>query len=98
MFINNTSCHYIYRFKNKIDFIFIDGDHSYEGIQKDWELYSNKIILGGYIGLHDTTVPSFDESRASLGSIAFFKDVVLHDTRFNLVENVDSLNILERKS
>ena len=38
----------------KIDFLFIDGDHSYEGVKKDFELYSKIISDNGIIVLHDT--------------------------------------------
>ncbi|WP_276480584.1 class I SAM-dependent methyltransferase [Paraflavitalea pollutisoli] len=80
------------------DFIFIDGDHSYDGIKKDWEQYSLKVRPGGIIALHDTTVPEFDPGRVALGSIAFFKDVIVHDKSFEKVETIDSLNIMRRIS
>jgi hypothetical protein len=38
----------------KIDFLFIDGDHSYEGVKKDFELYSNILSDNGIIIIHDT--------------------------------------------
>jgi hypothetical protein len=38
----------------KIDFLFIDGDHSYEGVKKDFDLYSKIISDNGTIVLHDT--------------------------------------------
>jgi predicted O-methyltransferase YrrM len=38
---------------NKLDFIFIDGDHSYEAVKKDFELYSQFIGKGGVIAFHD---------------------------------------------
>jgi glycosyltransferase involved in cell wall biosynthesis len=34
-----------------IDFLFIDGDHSYEGVKKDFELYSP--LVDGVIAFHD---------------------------------------------
>lgn len=34
-----------------IDFLFIDGDHSYEGVKKDFELYSP--LVDGLIVFHD---------------------------------------------
>ena len=37
-----------------IDFLHIDGDHTYEGVKLDWELYSPKVRPGGYITVHDT--------------------------------------------
>lgn len=37
----------------KIDFLFIDGDHTYEGVKRDFELYFGLVKTGGFIGLHD---------------------------------------------
>lgn len=38
---------------DKLDFLFIDGDHSYEGVKKDFDFYSQFVKQGGYIGFHD---------------------------------------------
>lgn len=37
----------------KIDFLFIDGDHSYEGVKLDFEQYSELVADDGLIALHD---------------------------------------------
>jgi predicted O-methyltransferase YrrM len=37
----------------KIDFLFIDGDHTYDGVRKDFENYSLLVRKGGMIALHD---------------------------------------------
>lgn len=37
----------------KFDFIFIDGDHTYEGVSNDFNLYRNLLSERGYIGFHD---------------------------------------------
>ncbi len=36
-----------------IDFLFIDGDHTYEGVKKDFEMYSPLVKEGGVIAFHD---------------------------------------------
>ena len=36
-----------------LDFLFIDGDHTYEGVKKDFEMYSPLVRPGGWIGFHD---------------------------------------------
>jgi hypothetical protein len=38
----------------KIDVLFIDGDHSYEGVKLDFELYSKLLNDKGVIFIHDT--------------------------------------------
>lgn len=81
-----------------LDFIFIDGDHSYKGIEQDWNIYSAKLKPGGIMALHDTSVPMFDPQRASLGSIAFYNDVISKDARFSHLERIDSLNVLQRNA
>ncbi len=37
----------------QFDFIFIDGDHTYEGVSKDFELYKHLLSPRGYIAFHD---------------------------------------------
>lgn len=37
----------------QIDFLFIDGDHTYEGVKKDFEMYSPLVRKGGIIAFHD---------------------------------------------
>ena len=43
-----------------VDFLFIDGDHSYEGVKGDFETYSPLVRSGGLIALHDI-VPGPEE-------------------------------------
>jgi hypothetical protein len=37
----------------EIDFLFIDGDHTYEGVKKDFKMYSPLVKNGGVIAFHD---------------------------------------------
>lgn len=57
-FIKETSENAFYNFfirqDLKIDLLFIDGDHSYEGVKKDFELYSTILSDNGIIIIHDT--------------------------------------------
>lgn len=57
-FIKETSENAYYNFfvleDIKIDILFIDGDHSYEGVKKDFDLYSKILTSSGIIILHDT--------------------------------------------
>ena len=57
-FIKSTSVDAYYNFFVKqdiqIDFLFIDGDHSYEGVRTDFELYSKLLSDKGIIAIHDT--------------------------------------------
>jgi cephalosporin hydroxylase len=39
--------------EQKLDFLFIDGDHTYEGVKHDFEMYSSFVKKGGYIAFHD---------------------------------------------
>ncbi len=37
----------------KLDFLFLDGDHTYAGVKQDFEMYSPFVKNGGLIGFHD---------------------------------------------
>lgn len=76
-----------------IDFLFIDGDHSWSGLERDWRDWTKHVAGGGIVALHDSrSMPG----RADLDSVRFTSDVVLHDSRFAAVDAVDSLTVLER--
>jgi cephalosporin hydroxylase len=51
----------------KVDLLFIDGDHSYEGVKQDWEMYSPLVGQGGLIIFHDivehTKIPECQVDR-----------------------------------
>jgi predicted O-methyltransferase YrrM len=38
---------------HELDFLFIDGDHSYEGVREDFMMYSPLVREGGLIAFHD---------------------------------------------
>ena len=45
---------YFVRQDIKIDYLHIDGDHSYNGVKKDFDLYSTIMSENGIITIHDT--------------------------------------------
>lgn len=63
---------------NKVDFLFIDGDHSYEGVKSDYNMYSKYVKESGVIGFHD--VAGFQEQE----SVKRFWDEIKND--FNYME------------
>ena len=65
----------------ELDLLFIDGDHSYEGVRKDYELYTPLVRKGGLIVFHDIVpcppkrrcgVPQFWQEMKQLGQVTEF--------------------------
>jgi len=76
-----------------IDFLFVDGDHSWAGIDRDWRGWSRHVVPGGAVALHDSrSVPG----RPDLDSVRYTREVILVDPRFRLMDTVESLTVLER--
>jgi predicted O-methyltransferase YrrM len=40
----------------QLDYLFIDGDHHYEGVKRDFEMYAPLVRTGGLIAFHDVAV------------------------------------------
>lgn len=38
---------------DKIDFLYIDGDHTYGGVRQDFEMYASLVRPGGVVAFHD---------------------------------------------
>jgi hypothetical protein len=78
------------------DFIFMDGDHSWEGISRDWTEWSPRVSHQGWMVVRDTCRTDPVES-AHLDSYRFYEEIICKDPGFELVEQVDSLTVLRRR-
>lgn len=61
-----------------IDLLFIDGDHSYQGVKSDWDLFSPHMAPFGVVVFHDTTWAINDfpfEVREDLGVSRFLEEL-----------------------
>jgi len=43
----------------QFDVLFVDGDHSYEGVAADFEMYAPLVRAGGIVGFHDIVPDAF---------------------------------------
>jgi predicted O-methyltransferase YrrM len=65
--------------KQNLDFLFIDGDHTYKGVKEDFEMYSPLVRKGGVIAFHDITKhPSKTECKVNE-----FWDEIKKNYKFN---------------
>jgi len=80
------------RIPRNLDLIFIDGDHSLEGITGDWSVFRRRVKIGGVIALHD----SIHKSGNRMGSHEYYESHIQHDPDFAVVSEVDSLAVLQR--
>jgi predicted O-methyltransferase YrrM len=80
---------------DQLDFAFVDGDHSWEGIKTDWTIISERILPGGVVCLHDSFTPAGEDWRCP-DSCAYFDKVIQNDARFAVIEAVHSLAVLRK--
>jgi predicted O-methyltransferase YrrM len=78
-----------------LDFAFVDGDHSWSGIDTDWKIILARVQRGGIVCLHDSFVPPGQEWRR-FDSSRYFQDVIAPDPGFRVIHQVYSLAILKR--
>jgi predicted O-methyltransferase YrrM len=84
------------RLPPQVDFVFVDGDHSYEGLQRDWAVVKKILRPGGIAAFHDTAV--FPGATAiSQGAVRCFDELIRPETAFELVETCKSLNVIRRR-
>lgn len=68
-----------------IDFCFIDGDHSYEGVKRDFEMYSPLVKKGGTIAFHDIIT---HHPRTGCEVDKFWREIKTHGYQYReIIEN-----------
>jgi len=96
---------YFVRQDMKIDYLHIDGDHSYSGVKKDFELYSSIMSENGIITIHDTDQSYHDTFLVTEnakkdfipfdGPAQFIKDLEFN-TEWNLVK-LNNFRMFDKK-
>ena len=79
--------------ENNADLIFIDGSHTFESAESDYELWKNKIKKGGTLAIHDI-YDSEDEGGQAPNKI--FKQSL--NEVFNFIKRVKSLVLLQKSN
>ena len=100
-FLNTTTEDAFYNFfvkrDIKIDYLHIDADHTYEGVKKDFELYSTLMNENGIISIHDTDKRYWDNFETydgephdtCYGPSDFIKEIPIEWEIFNLFDHKD---------
>lgn len=70
----------------KIDFLFIDGDHTYEGVKKDFEMYRGFVRPDGVIAFHDIVPHHADDG---CGVDRFWREIRSDYKTKEIVKNWD---------
>lgn len=77
-----------------IDFLFIDGDHSYDGARRDWDEWTPLVRKEGFVALHDAH-PDAKWTRPEHGPVRIFDEALQEG--WELVSHADSLVVLKRR-
>lgn len=75
---------------NQVDFLFIDGDHSYEGVKQDFLNFEPLCKPKSIIAFHDIIISEHHHSRNVF--VGEFWNEVKNDSRFDSVEIIADIN------
>ena len=78
----------------EVDLVFIDGDHSYEGVKNDFERFGRRVKVGGAVLFDDACDEAvFHTHSESVGKLL---DEIVAQQSFRLVKSVNRLAHIER--
>jgi predicted O-methyltransferase YrrM len=74
----------------QFDFIFIDGDHSYEGVKRDFDLYKKLLSPRGYIAFHDIDpnhvfLSSYSNGESKTGKVRRFWQELNYGSKIEII-------------
>ena len=67
----------------KLDYLFLDGDHTYDGVHRDFEMYAPLVRGGGMVAFHDIVTYN-PESRCEVAR--FWNEVKLRYAHREIIE------------
>lgn len=97
-FIEKFSHDAVKGWNKNIDFLFIDGDHSYSRVVSDWNNWSPFINKNGYVAFHDARVFKNGWTQKNDGPVIFvdenFRDK--NSSGWTIVEEKDSIVVVKK--
>lgn len=70
-----------------INLLWIDGNHGYEAVKKDFLLWEKYLVLGGIIALHDAYLE---------GPARVIQDYIINSKKFKKIKTVDSIFLAKK--
>jgi predicted O-methyltransferase YrrM len=86
--------------QKSIDFLFIDGDHSYEGCLRDWIEWSPYVIENGIAAFHDGRIFPGGWTTENSGSVKVVNELFRghNNPSWRIIAEADSVVIVKRIS
>jgi predicted O-methyltransferase YrrM len=99
IWIEQFSHEAIKNWDQSIDFLFIDGDHSYQGCLKDWQDWHSFVKPGGIVAFHDARVFPEGWTAPDWGSVHVVQTLFRNQAHpdWKIIDEVDSLVIVQRQ-
>lgn len=98
VWIEKFSFDAVSEWRHGIDFLFLDGDHSEESVQRDWDNWHPFVVSGGVVAFHDAAIFRSGWTQPDWGPVKLvdrlFRERSLPGWR--MVEQVDSLVVVQR--
>lgn len=83
-----------------LDFVFIDGDHSEDVCAQDWNNFAPHVVPGGRVAFHDSALSEGGQTNPTWGPVRvcdrIFRNSETRDPAWRIVEEVDSITVVER--
>jgi predicted O-methyltransferase YrrM len=77
----------------KIDFLFIDADHSYGGVKYDYLRYKKDVRKGGVIALHDIIDSAWQNSIGADGPHKLWQEIKAERETLEFIDSKQAVNI-----
>jgi predicted O-methyltransferase YrrM len=82
--------------REPIDLLFLDGDHSFEGVTRDFREWGRHVRSGGIILVHTSQQSPAKQIPTTCGPYRLVHEVVPYETGFRVARAVDSTTVVVR--
>lgn len=82
---------------DELDFVFVDGDHSYEGVKNDFDSYASKLKKGGIIAFHDARLFDNGWTRSDWGPVLLVDNHIRGTEKWDIIREIDSLVLIRKR-